>query len=189
MQAEAAARSEKSAEAFRSIGEAAGELGLPTHVLRFWETKFRQLAPVKRSDGRRFYRPDDMSALHAIRMLVHERGMTIKGAQALLNEQGVAAVLAGEARVTPTLRAVATSEPEASSAVETVVQPVVPPVAVRAAPSPARALQDTVRAAFGAEDAEDAGLSPASRARLNAVLEDLSDVKRRLDAVRLRRAA
>ena len=72
---------EKSSAAFRSIGEAASELGLETHVLRYWETRFpKEVRPVKRPDGRRMFRPEDMDALRAIRALVHERGMTLKGA-------------------------------------------------------------------------------------------------------------
>jgi DNA-binding transcriptional MerR regulator len=92
------ARTPKSSAAFRSIGEAASELGLETHVLRYWETRFpKEVAPVKRADGRRMFRPEDMDALRAIRTLVHERGMTLKGAKAILAEQGVAAVLGGTA--------------------------------------------------------------------------------------------
>ena len=76
---------EKSADAYRSIGEAASELGLPTHVLRYWETKFpRQVRPVKRPDGRRMFRPQDIQGLRAIQTLVHQRGMTLKGAKAAL---------------------------------------------------------------------------------------------------------
>ncbi|KCZ51800.1 MerR family transcriptional regulator [Hyphomonas pacifica] len=116
------ARVEKSAKAFRSIGEAAAELGLETHVIRYWETKFtRDVRPVKRADGRRMFRPQDLEALRAIQILVHEKGLTLKGAKALLAEQGVLAVLAGEA----TLGA--------------------------AAPSPARELQKSVAKAFEAE--------------------------------------
>ena len=92
------ARITKSAQAFRSIGEAAGELGLETHVIRYWETKFtKDVRPIKRADGRRMFRPQDLDALRAIQILVHEKGMTLKGAKALLAEQGVEAVLSGAA--------------------------------------------------------------------------------------------
>ena len=80
-------RIEKSEQAFRTIGEAAEELGLKTHVLRFWETKFADLKPMKRKDGRRFYRPEDMIILRVLQSLLHEQGMTIKGAQRLLKER------------------------------------------------------------------------------------------------------
>jgi len=94
-------RREKSADALRSIGETAGELGLQTHVLRYWESKFpKHVKPIKRSDGRRMFRPQDVEALRAIQLLVHSRGLTLKGAKALLAEQGVSAVLSGEARLT-----------------------------------------------------------------------------------------
>lgn len=72
---------EKSQDAYRTIGEAASELDVPTHVLRFWETKFRQIQPVKRAGGRRYYRPKDMEALREIQELLYKRGFTIKGAE------------------------------------------------------------------------------------------------------------
>ncbi len=74
----------KSAEAFRTISEAAGELELPQHVLRFWETKFPHIRPLKRGGGRRYYRPEDLLLLRRIRDLLYEDGYTIKGVQKLL---------------------------------------------------------------------------------------------------------
>jgi DNA-binding transcriptional MerR regulator len=74
----------KSAEAFRTISEAAGELELPQHVLRFWETKFPHIRPLKRGGGRRYYRPEDLLLLRRIRDLLYDDGYTIKGAQKLL---------------------------------------------------------------------------------------------------------
>ncbi|XXK29779.1 MerR family transcriptional regulator [Rhodobacteraceae bacterium nBUS_24] len=79
----------KSAEAFRTISEVAEWLGIPTHVLRFWESKFTQIKPVKRGGGRRYYRPSDMLLIGGIRKLLHEDGMTIKGAQKILREKGI----------------------------------------------------------------------------------------------------
>ena len=155
----AARKIEKSADAYRSIGEAAKELDLPTHVLRYWETKFpRQLKPVKRADGRRLFRPADLDALRAIQTLVHTRGMTLKGAKALLNEQGIEAVLSGEARLGS----------------EEMQRPAV------------HDMQDKVRSAFGADEAVRESGTPE---RLQAVLTDLTDLKARLDAVRVSRAA
>jgi DNA-binding transcriptional MerR regulator len=75
---------EKSANAFRTIGEAADVIGVPQHVLRFWETRFPELQPMKRGGGRRYYRPVDMSLLETIRSLLHDQGMTIRGAQQLI---------------------------------------------------------------------------------------------------------
>jgi DNA-binding transcriptional MerR regulator len=148
-------RIEKSSTAFRSIGEAASELGLETHVLRYWETRFpKDIRPIKRDDGRRMFRPQDMDALRAIRILVHERGMTLKGAKTILAEQGIDAVLAG----TATLSA----------------------ATLEAVPSPARELQASVARAFAAPD---------RRTRLEEALQELTDIKGRIDAARARRAA
>lgn len=79
----------KSPNAFRTISEAAAEVGVPQHVLRFWETKFPFLAPLKRAGGRRFYRPQDVVLLKAVKRLLHEDGLTIKGVQRLHREQGL----------------------------------------------------------------------------------------------------
>ena len=78
----------KSATAFRTISEVAKELDLPQHVLRFWETKFPQVRPMKRGGGRRYYRPDDMQLLKRIRDLLYVDGYTIKGVQKLLRQSG-----------------------------------------------------------------------------------------------------
>ena len=153
----------KSPDAYRSIGEAAAEIGLQTHVLRYWEGKFpRQIKPVKRRDGRRMFRPADMDALRAIQILVHERGMTLKGARLLLSEQGVEAVLNGMATVTTS-------------------------GAHRAFEGPARRLQKTLTEAF--ESQRRSNETGTSSARLQSVLHEMNDLKARLDAVRLRSAA
>ncbi len=82
----------KSPDAFRTISEVADWLGVQAHVLRFWESKFTQVKPVKRAGGRRYYRPNDMRLLGGIKKLLHEDGTTIKGVQRILREQGVAHV-------------------------------------------------------------------------------------------------
>src|ERR1700750_3283371 len=79
-------RIEKSAQAFRTISEVAPELDVPQHVLRFWESKFSQVRPLKRGGGRRYYRPEDVDLLRRIRSLLYEDGYTIKGVQRLLKE-------------------------------------------------------------------------------------------------------
>lgn len=84
----------KDAEAFRTIGEVAETLKLPQHVLRFWETRFTQIRPMKRAGGRRFYRPQDVELVGAIRQLLYGEGYTIKGVQRMLREQGPRAVAA-----------------------------------------------------------------------------------------------
>ncbi len=79
----------KAPDAFRTISEAAEELDLPQHVLRFWETRFRDIKPMKRGGGRRYYRPDDIDLLRGIRHLLYGEGYTIRGVQRILREQGV----------------------------------------------------------------------------------------------------
>ncbi|VVT29844.1 MerR HTH family regulatory protein [Roseovarius sp. EC-HK134] len=79
----------KAADAFRTISEVADWLEVPAHVLRFWESKFTQIKPVKRAGGRRYYRPADMALLGGIKVLLHDQGMTIKGAQKYLRENGI----------------------------------------------------------------------------------------------------
>ena len=89
--------SPKSANAFRTISEAAEEVGAPHHVLRFWETKFAFVTPVKRAGGRRFYRPADIAVLKAVKRLLHDEGLTIRGVQRLHKEQGLKRLLGADA--------------------------------------------------------------------------------------------
>ena len=113
----------KSAEAFRTISEVAEVLDTPTHVLRFWESRFTQVKPVKRAGGRRYYRPADVALLAGIRKLLHEDGLTIRGVQKLLREKGVRHVAgvggfasdddAGTAATRPTELQTPRPEPEA----------------------------------------------------------------------------
>lgn len=85
---------EKAPDAFRTISEAAEELDVPQHVLRFWETRFAQIKPMKRAGGRRYYRPSDVALLKGIRTLLYGEGYTIRGVQRILKELGVAHVAA-----------------------------------------------------------------------------------------------
>jgi DNA-binding transcriptional MerR regulator len=89
MSSAALAYPQKSAEAFRTISEVALELDVPQHVLRFWESRFAQIRPVKRAGGRRYYRPDDVDLLKGIRSLLYVDGLTIKGVQKVLKERGL----------------------------------------------------------------------------------------------------
>ena len=96
----------KGPEAFRTISEAADELGVPQHVLRFWESKFSFIRPMKRAGGRRFYRPQDIAILAGVQRLLHKEGYTIKGVQRLHKEEGMARILsstpaAGGAKSSP----------------------------------------------------------------------------------------
>ena len=80
---------EKSVDAFRTISEVADDLQLPQHVLRFWETRFSQIRPLKRAGGRRYYRPADVVLLRSIQQLLYDKGYTIKGVQRLLKDKGL----------------------------------------------------------------------------------------------------
>jgi DNA-binding transcriptional MerR regulator len=84
----------KSSQAFRTIREVAEWLDIAAHVLRFWESKFPQIKPVKRAGGRRYYRPSDMELVGGIKVLLHDRGLTIRGVQRMIRENGLAAVAA-----------------------------------------------------------------------------------------------
>jgi len=105
----------KAAGAFRTISEVANDLDVPQHVLRFWETRFTQIRPLKRAGGRRYYRPEDVELLRRIRELLYNNGYTIKGVQRLLREPGRpddptdegAAEPVAEEEIRPSVRAVA----------------------------------------------------------------------------------
>ena len=83
---------DKAPDAFRTISEVADDLDIPQHVLRFWETRFAQIKPMKRSGGRRYYRPDDVDLLKGIRRLLYGEGYTIRGVQRILKEHGIGSV-------------------------------------------------------------------------------------------------
>jgi DNA-binding transcriptional MerR regulator len=83
---------DKAPDAFRTISEVAEDLDIPQHVLRFWETRFAQIKPMKRSGGRRYYRPDDIDLLKGIRRLLYGEGYTIRGVQRILKEHGIKSV-------------------------------------------------------------------------------------------------
>jgi DNA-binding transcriptional MerR regulator len=148
----------KSADAFRTIGEAANELGLKTHVLRFWETKFDNLKPMKRPDGRRYYRPDDMEMLRKLQNLLHVQGLTIRGAIKALDDG---------------------DEPGAVHAEDGADDMATTNASVRD-------LQEAVREAVDRGDFREpeTRAHPAAKARLESLLSDLTNLKSRLDAVR-----
>lgn len=131
----------KSPDAFRTISEAAEELGVPQHVLRFWETRFAFVRPMKRAGGRRLYRPQDLALLRGIKALLHDEGVTIRGVQKLHKEQGLR-------------RIVAAADPSAAQDFEADAAP--------AAPSPAGPDQVRLRAVLASVE--------AARRRLDAAL-------------------
>ncbi len=111
---------QKAPDAFRTISEVAEQLDVPQHVLRFWETRFSQIRPMKRAGGRRYYRPQDVDLLRGIRKLLYDDGYTIKGVQKILREHGIAHVIAigrGELEISPAVaQAVPSAAPVARSA-------------------------------------------------------------------------
>src|ERR1700739_3881757 len=111
---------DKSPEAFRTISEVAEGLDLPQHVLRFWESRFPQIKPLKRGGGRRYYRPDDVELLRAIKHLLYDEGYTIKGVQRLFKEQGARA-LAAKSDEAPSVAAAA-PQPEAEVGEDTLIE-------------------------------------------------------------------
>ena len=163
----------KGPDAFRTISEAADELGVPQHVLRFWETKFSFIRPMKRAGGRRFYRRQDIEVLRGVRRLLHEEGYTIKGVQRLHKEHGVRRLVAGE--LPPSQPPVAdhdyTEVPEAPEAFEAAETSEIPDIPQARDHPPVLDLSERPT------------LSGSARDRLQAVLRDLESTKGRIDAL------
>jgi DNA-binding transcriptional MerR regulator len=177
----------KSPDAFRTISEVAEDLDLPQHVLRFWETRFSQIKPMKRGGGRRYYRPDDIELLKGIRILLYDQGYTIKGVQKLLKQNGnkfVIAIGSGD---------VAAVEALSASIAEEAAPPRAP--AGEEDQLVGKARLPSTRRFFGlgadngkpgAEQPEGGpgGLKRDDRALLQEALYDLLECKRLLDQVR-----
>lgn len=174
---------EKSPDAFRTISEVADDLDLPQHVLRFWETRFPQIKPMKRGGGRRYYRPDDVDLLKGIRHLLYDHGYTIKGVQKMLKANGVRFVIAvgsGDLEAAEALAA-SNAAQENAQAAEKVEDDQV--VGHAKAPSSRRFF------GFGGSSSEaEAGPRPAvsdeDKTLLQEALYDLLECKRLLDQVR-----
>jgi DNA-binding transcriptional MerR regulator len=147
----------KSASAFRTISEVSDELDIPQHVLRFWETKFSHIKPLKRGGGRRYYRPEDLALLRRIRELLYTEGYTIKGVQRLLRQSGVKAVLGGDVEV---------QADEHEDAAVTIA-------AAAAAAAPATAPERRAETPASAPR----GLDPETREALRAVLAELTALR------------
>jgi len=125
---------QKSPDAFRTISEVASELEVPQHVLRFWETKFAPVRPLKRGGGRRYYRPDDLDLLRGIRSLLYGDGLTIKGVQKILREQGPRYVMElgrGETTLIAPLRSVPSAPERIASNVHPFPREMEPPSSLR----------------------------------------------------------
>ncbi|WMT90768.1 MerR family transcriptional regulator [Pelagibacterium sp. H642] len=163
---------DKSPDAFRTISEAAEELDLPQHVLRFWETRFTQIKPLKRGGGRRYYRPDDVQLLKGIRHLLYDQGFTIKGVQRILKEQGAKHVVAiGE---TGSIRPIA-PQPQ--------FEPATDEDAVDFVDIASDVSSDEPRLVAGPA-ARTEGLSARQKEELSAVLDMLASCKQALDKAR-----
>jgi DNA-binding transcriptional MerR regulator len=156
---------DKSPDAYRTISEAGEETGLPAHVLRFWESRFSQLKPVKRAGGRRLYRPQDIQLLNGLKKLLYVDGYTIKGAQKYLKDHGVADVCAIGQGVTP-------ASPSSVQAEEP--DPSFPHAAVSEIPADLRH-----QSLSGGDGEDEGGLDPAA---VDAILSKLDWAKARLDA-------
>ncbi|GAB3131391.1 hypothetical protein GCM10027256_37650 [Novispirillum itersonii subsp. nipponicum] len=170
-------RSAKSDTAFRTISEVADDLDVPQHVLRFWETKFTQIRPMKRGGGRRYYRPEDVTLLRRIRALLYDDGFTIKGVQKLLREGGVApgepvaaALLDAETVVAGTASVVASApEEEAPSPAEPSLE------------APEEPEQIDIFMAIERQVAAE-GLQDRQRRELSAIIDELTSVQRLLSS-------
>jgi DNA-binding transcriptional MerR regulator len=173
----------KSPEAFRTISEVAEALDVPPHVLRFWETRFTQVKPVKRGGGRRYYRPEDVRLLRGIRGLLYDDGMTIKGVQKILRERGIRHVIGlgteAEPEIVPEAAPAPAPAPKAKPRPRPAVAatPVAPPAAAvpanGAAPVPQPDLFD-VRGTSPSQPARaTAQPAPLDKPALRALLSDL----------------
>lgn len=181
---------EKSPDAFRTISEVADDLDLPQHVLRFWETRFPQIKPMKRGGGRRYYRPEDVELLKGIRHLLYDHGYTIKGVQKLLKTNGNKFVAAAASGDLATMEALA-AQSEAEQAPQ---QPGHTPQRVAAVEDDqivGKPKPPSSRRFFGLVGGEDQDFSATGsmigkedRALLQEALFDLLECKRLLDQVR-----
>ncbi len=171
----------KSADAFRTISEVAEELDLPQHVLRFWETRFGQIKPMKRGGGRRYYRPEDVVLLKGIRFLLYSEGYTIKGVQRILKEHGNKFVMA-----------TASGDVDVTGLSKKSVAPTVADLDAKPAPASPGILGKLVGGRAAPEKSETgllgrdapAHLNDTDKQSLNAALMELLECKRLLDQAR-----
>ena len=178
----------KSPDAFKTISEVAEDLDLPQHVLRFWETRFNQIKPMKRGGGRRYYRPDDVELLKSIKSLLYDEGYTIRGVQRLLKEQNAKKTAAPAEAVIPEIVLGGTSavpaDAEAVAAKEAVnVTEYSEPVSVT---KPISGLIDKISSIGSAVAPEKSKgkISESDMSLLSGTLQDLLECKRLLDQTR-----
>jgi DNA-binding transcriptional MerR regulator len=175
---------DKAPDAFRTISEVADDLDIPQHVLRFWETRFAQIKPMKRSGGRRYYRPDDVDLLRGIRRLLYGEGYTIRGVQRILKEHGVKSVqgLVDGSATVPALGAPGDQAMREADDEEVVVDAgeEEDEAAIGQGPSAQRA---SLAAPAAAMPVASASARKLDLARLEAVLQDLIACRQLLDGV------
>ena len=174
---------EKSVDAFRTISEVADELALPQHVLRFWETRFPQVKPLKRAGGRRYYRPADVVLLKTIRQLLYEEGFTIKGVQKLIKEQGTRAVREGSVPMPVDLAQLGSDVPYPDDELAVAERPLDGQIDDE---PPAAALPDSIRAALDGVATEPAKLSRRDLGLLHDALATIEECARILETLRPR---
>jgi DNA-binding transcriptional MerR regulator len=177
---------DKAPDAFRTISEVADDLDIPQHVLRFWETRFAQIKPMKRSGGRRYYRPDDVDLLRGIRRLLYGEGYTIRGVQRILKEHGVKSVqgLVDGSTALPALGAPTDDAMRgAAEADDEEVVEVGDDEEEADAPLAARASVTSPAAAMPTNSPASANARKLDLARLEAVLQDLLACRQLLDGV------
>jgi DNA-binding transcriptional MerR regulator len=164
---------DKSPDAFRTISEAAEELNVPQHVLRFWETRFTQIKPMKRAGGRRYYRPADVEMLKGIRGLLYNEGYTIRGVQKIFKEDGIAYVAGvGRGEIAPRKR-------------EAELEGAPPPGQAKAAPRIVKGAKGPAAAAaspIGEAPKVIHKLSDSHVDSLKAALRELGDARKLLDS-------
>ena len=211
MSSAAFAYPQKSAEAFRTISEVALELDVPQHVLRFWESRFAQVRPVKRAGGRRYYRPDDVDLLKGIRSLLYIDGRTIKGVQKVLKERGLRHVVELGRGNTPQPQTLVIERPVVVEKIVYVEKPAPTPApAKKPRPAHLRPVSNAMSLPFfdqptaapveeppvpvtepvieAVEIAEpETGLLQKEREKLDALLDELVMLKSRLQAARGRK--
>lgn len=182
---------QKSPDAFRTISEVAAELDIPQHVLRFWETRFSTIRPLKRGGGRRYYRPDDVDLLKGIRQLLYGHGYTIKGVQRILKSDGpryVQAVGRGDQSVIPAAARGEGPGDDDEPELGDFEQAELSPEGELDAPARPAHLREPGAAASGrsaeATGRTPAGLSPDDAALLRTALEELRECERILGTLR-----
>ncbi len=182
---------DKAPDAFRTISEVAEELSVPQHVLRFWESRFREIKPLKRGGGRRYYRPDDIGLLRGIHHLLYGEGYTIRGVQRILRDQGVRFVQTVWQPGAPRPAHPVEADGDDDTAIEAVAEGAIEgPIGPRLAPSiidrdegaPLAPHTTTPPAVSISPATPERGLAPEAVQKLTGALRELGECRKLLDA-------